>query len=268
MANGIDRVNRSRRGARAIDVVVGLTLVLSMRSMACAHPEWSAIRVNRYAKLVLAGRDRIQLVYTILYGEAPALAARKSVDLDEDGRIDDKEKALLGARAAAAVAAGLHLSLDGRPVRLVPTSTDVGLAGDSVAPEPYSVDLGYTLVLPSRGPHELGLDDKVEVSNEGDTELTIEESGAMALLEARRGRIPPGADAKSRDPSKEKVFTFRGPRFSVLEDRSITLRVAANAVPLLALLRLRAPLVAGLLALLIAGLWWVRGRSRYRNMKG
>jgi hypothetical protein len=235
MANASDGVNsRNRR----FSVVSALTCaVLCGSGAAEAHPEWSPIRVNRYCKLVLEGPARIRLVYTLLFGEGPALPGRKGVDLDANGRIDDREKHLLGKRAQSIVEAGLRLTLDGAPVpigslgssgssgslgSLGAPGIEVGLVGDAVAPEPYSVDLSYAIELGDRpGPRELGIDDHVEVPSEGDTEVSIEETPGLRYLGAFRGRRP----SVEAPLEKQRLFTFRGPRFSVLEDRRVTVRV-------------------------------------------
>ncbi len=269
MTNATDGVNR--RTAPEL-VVIGLTLrgvlgcllgwALLGVERAEAHPEWSPIRVNRYAKVVLTEAGHARLVYTILYGEGPALPARKSVDLDANGRIDAREKALLGVRASAAISAGLRVTLDGAPVALPRPTVEVGLAGETVAPEPYSVDLTYLLDVPERREHELSVDDQVEVPSEGDTELSIEDT--PALVAAWHGRPSPEA-ARQR----KMLFTFRGPRFSVLEDRRVTLRYTPAGASLSARARGLAPLGGAVVALaFVGGAAVVRKRKKRRAVKG
>jgi hypothetical protein len=256
MANAIRSVNRRHRHRRRCGRVLIAALVAGGSLVASAHPEWSPIRVNRYAKLIVSEPGQLRLVYTLLYGEGPALPARKGADLDANGRIDERERALLGAQAQAQVAAGLHLTLDGEPLRLPAPKIDVGMAGDAVAPEPFSIDLAYVVEAPT-GAHTLVLDDRVEVPNEGDTEVSIDEPGAARLIAAYQGRAP-GPQPVVR------VFTFRGPRYSLLEDRSVKLRwQSAERIAPTAAARWLRPAAIAALVLLLTGLvlWRVRRRG-------
>jgi hypothetical protein len=198
--------------------------MLCASSVARAHPEWSPLRVNRYTKIVLADAGKLMLVYTLLYGEGPGLAVRKSADVDANGHIDERERSALGALAQAAVRNGLKLTLDGAPIAPALDGVDVGLAGDDVAPDPLSIDVRYHIDARAGAMHELVIDDRVEVPNEGDTEIVVEVQGPTELRAAFHGSAPTKA-AAPRDP----LFTFRGPRFSALEDRRVTLRFLAPA---------------------------------------
>ncbi|MEO6953105.1 MAG: hypothetical protein ABI321_14995 [Polyangia bacterium] len=193
---------------------------LSLASAANAHPEWSPIQVNRYLKLVVGDKSRI--VYTVLFGDGPALPERKAVDTDANGTLDARERALLGARIAELVKSGLEVELDGQPYTLPTPTPDVGLAGNGVGPDPFSVDLTYALALPP-GTHELWIDDHVPVTHEGDSEIAIDAQPPAQLYAMGRGKKAKGLDGK--------VFTFRGPRFSVLEDRSVAIRFSAAPAP-------------------------------------
>ncbi len=233
-----------------------ICLAGGVSSTAFAHPEWSPIRVNRYLKLSVVDGEPPAIVYTLLYGDGPALPARKSVDADANGKIDPTEKAMLGTRAAAAISAGLKLEIDGVAEVLRPASIDVGLAGDEVTTQPLSVDVRYEPTrLSTPGPHQLHIDDRVEVPNEGDSEISVFPPNARALTAAYRG---PTAPTTGR-PLEEPLFTFRGPRFSALEDRSVTL-VLGQAAPT----GMRLPrwsFVVGVLALALAAYLAIRRRS-------
>src|SRR5262249_48332061 len=67
-------------------------------------------------------------------------------------------------------------------------------------------------------PHEVRFDDGTPLPALGETEVRIEESPATRLLVAHRG--PEGSERETR-------FVFSGPKFSMLEDRSITCRFDA-----------------------------------------
>jgi MYXO-CTERM domain-containing protein len=248
MANAIRSVNLTALAW----LVTWLVTSFLEGGVAEAHPEWSPIRVNRYAKIVLAEPGHVRLIYTLLYGDGPALPLRKSADANADGRIDEREKALLGARAEGWVDAGLHLTLDGHAVPLKASTIDVGLAGDAVSPQPLSIDLVYALDAPA-GPHVLVLDDRVEMPSEGDTEVSLDEPAPTRLLAAYQGR------ARS-EKRVTRVFTFRGPRFSVLEDRNVTIEFQTGDAHAHALSRYSIAIGAFALLALAAATRWARRR--------
>jgi hypothetical protein len=230
-----------------------VTLGLVTTRPVSAHPEWSPLRVNRYVKLALDGDPR--LIYTLLYGDGPALSLRKSVDRDANGKVDESEKAELGRRTAELVRVGLKLTIDGKEISLSPAATDVGLAGDEVAPAPLSVDLTYTLsALALPGTHRISIDDRVAVPSEGDNEIAVEDASGR-LVASHRGAKPTDASA----PIESRLFTFRGPRFSALEDRTVTIVVAAPTSTPPPSRRLWSWLGAAVL-LVLAGVVWVTRR--------
>jgi hypothetical protein len=184
-----------------------------------AHPEFAQSTVNRYVKLDLLSPNELRLAYTIMVGPGPAAVARRAADRDGNGHVDSVEARALGERTRAAAVAGIALTVDG--ARIVPAfaAPEVGLAGDEVAPSPFSVDLIARVPLVGNGPHTVSFDDATPEPLLGDTEVRIEESPTTHLAAAHRG--PTGDERQSR-------FEFRGPKFSALEDRSITLVFTAG----------------------------------------
>ena len=73
--------------------------------------------------------------------------------------------------------------------------------------------------------HTLRLDDATPEPQLGETEIRVEESPTTRLVTSHRG--PPDGGSSE----KETRFLFRGPKFSALEDRSITVVFAAPAPP-------------------------------------
>ncbi|HEX8953793.1 MAG TPA: hypothetical protein VF945_18170, partial [Polyangia bacterium] len=217
-----------------------------------AHPEYGPSTVNRYVKIDLVGPDELRIAYTTMVGPAPAAAWRRAADGNANGLLDADETRAIGARVEQAVKAGLVLTVDG--ARVVPAfdAPTVGLAGNEVAPSPFSVDLVARVPLVRAPQHTVRLDDATPEPQLGETEVRVEESPATRLVAAHRG--PEGTE-------KETRFLFRGPKFSALEDRSITIVFAAPAPPPLAppKARRRFPwfVVPALLAGAIAA-WWMR----------
>jgi hypothetical protein len=209
-----------------------------------AHPEFAPSTVNRYLKLDLVAPDELRLAYTTMVGPAPAAAWRRAADADADGKLSAAEQRALGERAQKAVLAGLSLTVDGKAVTPAFDAPTVGVAGDEVAPSPFSVDLVARVPLAGAGPHTVRLDDATPEPQLGETEVRVEESPATRLIAAHRG---PSGD------EKELRFLFRGQKFSALEDRSITVVFGAAAPATASQTRAPAPsLRAGWLAALAA----------------
>jgi hypothetical protein len=228
--------------------------------LAAAHPEFNPLRNNRYVKIDLVGPDRVRLAYTVMFGDAPALTARRGADTNHDGNIDDAESGALGARVAEDVKRGIKLTIDGHPAAPAFTTPVVGLAGAQVAPEPLSVDLIAFFDLKGQPEHTLTVDDDTVLDQLGDAEVRIEEGPTVQVLEARRGAV-------SRGDKPQMQFVFRGPRFSALEDRSVTTRWTARPSAGLGDAR-RTVVVGGVLfgvVLLVSALALVR---RYRKANG
>ncbi len=86
--------------------------------------------------------------------------------------------------------------------------------------------------------------------------LALVTSASTGLTEDELTRVLAG-----EAPIRVETFTFRGPRFSLLEDRSVHLLVLGAPMSILQRARRRAPLWGGLVALVLAaGLWWKRRR--------
>lgn len=206
--------------ARVASIAVTLIAVNSVGGTACAHPEFNPLTINRYVKFDLLSGSELRLAYTVLFGAAPAEAARREFDANHDGRLDDAETRALGAHLKSEVLGGLALTIDGAPVVPAFATPAVGLAGDEVAPSPLSVDLIARIPL-SRAAREhlVHFDDATPFPSLGETELRVEESPATRLVSSHLG--------SGESAEKQSRFLFRGPKFSALEDRSITFRFRA-----------------------------------------
>lgn len=214
---------------------------------ASAHPEFNAVSTNRYVKLDLTGPDDVRLAYTVMFGSTPALAARKAADANADGKLDAAEQKALGDKVENDVFYGLHVELDGKPVMLSFDPPQVGLMGDAVGPDPFSVDLIAHLSAPAAAEHRLAVDDKTEFAQLGETEIRVEDSPTARLVEG-----PPRT-------------LFRGPRLSTLEDRTVRVRFAATPGARATKTRAWPWALAAAIGLLgVVGLLL----RRYRSMKG
>ncbi|MDB4964842.1 MAG: hypothetical protein JWN44_531 [Myxococcales bacterium] len=249
---------------RAVNLAATVACVI-VAATAEAHPEFAPSTVNRYIKVDLVAADELRVAYTVMVGTAPAAAWRRAADANADGKIDDAESRAIGERARAAVAAGLSLRVDGKSVTPAWESPSVGLAGNEVAPSPLSVDLVARVPLGGAPSHVVRLDDATPEPQLGETEVRIEESPVTRLVRAHRGPI---------GDEKQTRFLFRGPKFSALEDRSITFELtgaapsgAAHGTPA-STPRRRGRLVYYLAIALASALVGVMVRMRQRRMKG
>jgi hypothetical protein len=244
----------------AVNVAGALLLVAAPLS---AHPEFAPQTTNHYIKFDLIAPDSVRLAYTVMVGPAPAAVARAQADANHDGRVDDDEARALGEKLRRAVAAGITITVDGARVAPAFESPAVGLAGDAVQPSPFSVDLVARLPAPGPTPHTLSFDDATPEPRLGETEIRVEESPATQLLTSHRG--PTGSERETR-------FLFAGPKFSALEDRSITFTfAAAKALPPVKRPGSASPLrfivMAGI-ALLLLVLGGIVARRLQRKMNG
>src|SRR4051812_37795481 len=247
IANRFHAVNKS--------ATVVCTLLVAVAA-ADAHPEFAPSTVNRYVKIDLVGPDELRLAYTTMVGPAPAAAWRRAADGNANGLLDAGETQSIGARVEQAAKAGLTLVVDG--TRVVPAfdAPQVGLAGNEVAPSPFSVDLVARVPLVHAAQHTIRIDDTTPEPQLGETEVRIEESPATRIIASHRGY---------EGTEKETHFLFKGPKFSALEDRSITIVFAAPAAPPPPPPRPRARFPWFVVPALFAGaigLWWLRNQRR------
>jgi hypothetical protein len=242
-----------RRKSRRASAAIALALACAA-SPAAAHPEFNPTRTTRYLKASLLGGGAVRIAYTVMIGELPALAVRRAMDDNHDGRLDPGEQKRWAEALAARVDQALTVELDGARVHPrweVPVAG--GLEAGKVEPVPFSVDLVARLDA-GRGVHTVKLDDATELDQLGESELRIEEGPGARLLAAWQGR---------EDSGKQTRFVWNGPRFSVVEDRSVGFRFDDGAAPPHP--RRRAypiALIGAPLGLLIAAVMMARARRR------
>jgi hypothetical protein len=253
-------VNRALRQLRLGAALTGALFFFFLWARAEAHPEFNPAVVNRYAKLSLVSADQVRLAYSVMFGAAPALAERKRADTNGDGRLDEEETKALSARLRGELTAQLRIMGDGTPIQPVFEDAAVGLAGAEVGPSPFSIDLLARLPLAPRADHTVTFDDPTSLPLLGETEVRIEEGPRTKLLAAYRGSPSDSFERESR-------FLFRGPKFSALEDRSITFRFAGTGPTASAPKRprWRWPLGPGIVTVALLAAVWVFRRQRKMN---
>lgn len=167
---------------------VGLVAVVALGAAppASAHVAPSFDVNNRYLKLSPLG-DRIRLAYTVVYGDLPGAAARRSLDTSGDGQLSDEEGDAFGRALAAEVAPALTVTVDGAPLPVTWAEVHVGLGTPTTAAGAFSVDLIAWLCLPAGDRHTLVLRDRHALPSPGETGVRIEDGTGIRVEAARLG---------------------------------------------------------------------------------
>lgn len=173
-----------RRAARPLALAA-----LLGASAAHAHVAPSVDDNNRYLKLTPLA-DRVRLAYTVYYGEVPGAAARRGIDHNRDGAIDDDEASAFGAALGKQVGPALAITVDGAPAPIAWDQVSVGMGTPTTSAGAFSVDLIAWLCLPTAGgDHTITLVDTFALQRPGETELRIEDSAGVRVTRARLGPI-------------------------------------------------------------------------------
>lgn len=158
--------------------------------VASPHVAPSEHENNRYLKVSPAA-DGVRLVYTVYMGQRPGAEARRTMDLNGDGLLDQREADRQGAAMASAVARALTVTVDGRPYPIDWSEVHVGLGTPEVAAGAFAIDL-VTWLCSGPGPeHEIIIHDRFEVPRPGETELRVEPAPGIDL-----GRSTLGTDGR------------------------------------------------------------------------
>jgi hypothetical protein len=165
------------------------TIVLATGRATSAHPQAAPDRNNRYVKLTPMA-DRLRLAYTVYLGDQPGAEARRRLDRDRDGTVDDREATVVGDEIAALVEPAVDLTVDGQAVAIDWATIDVGLGTPSAAAGALSVDLIGWACAPGGTRHELRLRDRIQLDRAGEVELKLEEGPGIAFGPRRLGGEP------------------------------------------------------------------------------
>lgn len=163
---------------------------------------------NRYIKVTPLG-DGARVAYTVFFGEIPGASARRTIDKDGDGRIDDAEAKRFGDGLAAQVVAALDVEADGKPQRVTWRTVDVGMGSETVAAGSFSIDLvAYVCGRAGAGTHRIKVRDQFRIPRPGETEVKVEDSPGVTVQRAHVG----DADDATHD------YRFVGPGGPLSDD--------------------------------------------------
>jgi hypothetical protein len=231
---------------------------LGLAATAAGHPQFSPTGQNRYLKVTLVGKGEIRLAYTLMVGEVPALRARKGADANGNSQVEPGEQETVANALREAVSRGLSVEVDGtrRSIRWEPPTPGFS-ANTQVGPIPFSIDL-VGRVATGGGEHRIRLDDATPIEDLGETEIRLEEGPGTELAAAWHGR---------EDNGRQVRFLFQGPKFSLLEDRSVGFRFIDRTVK-----RRHRPMPIALVGTAVAAIsaitlivWFRRREMRRRN---
>lgn len=196
-------------------LAVGAVTVLS------GHVAPSVDDNNRYLKVTPLG-DGARIAYTVFFGEIPGASARRTIDKNGDGRIDEVEARRFGDSLGAEVLAALDVEIDDHPVRMTWRTIDVGMGSDQVAAGSFSIDLvAYVCGGAARsasGTHHVRVRDQFRIPRPGETEVKVEDSPGVTVSRAHVG--------DANDPSHD--FRFVGPG-GPLSDEGLDVEYTSSA---------------------------------------
>jgi ABC-type nickel/cobalt efflux system permease component RcnA len=138
-------VRRTRLGLGAL---LALLLALSTPTASTwAHPLGN-FTVNRYSRLELEP-ETVRLRYVVDMAEIPAFQEIGRIDTSRDGLVDPAEHAAYLATQAPLLAAGLHLAVDGRTLRLEPRARTLEFPEGQAGLKTLRLTLDFVAVLPA-----------------------------------------------------------------------------------------------------------------------
>lgn len=195
-----------------------LLLLLLFAAPVRAHQAPSPDANNRYLKVTLLP-DRARLSFTLLFGDRPAAIERGVTDVDRDGRISPAEARILGERVRESLAPLVRAG--GAAPRW--TVADVSIGDDARARGPFAVDLTMDAPWPDPRAAEqrLELDDAAAVPLAGESELRVEESPGVRVVESHLASATAGV---------ELVYLFTGNAAAPGERRVVVRAVVEEAL--------------------------------------
>jgi hypothetical protein len=203
-----------------------------------AHVAPSVNENNRYLRVTALG-DRIRIAYTVFLGEVPGEQARRRLDADRDGMVEENEADTYGRELGKVLEGNLALELDGAPTELRWSEIHVGLGTPATSAGAFSVDLIAWLCLAdsAKPEHSIWLRDTFRVPLPGETEVLVEESPGVTVTRAALDEHATEPRLKSqwrgdRDYLREHGLRveFRvDPSLAVIESPEACARAAAGA---------------------------------------
>ena len=134
---------------RKLSLIIVLVLVamLAAVSRVAAHPLGN-FSINRYSRLE-AGAEAIRLLYVVDMAEIPTFQERQLIDSNDDGQITPAEEAAYLEPHLAALAAKLHLTVNGTALPLESQSADLSFPPGQGDLPTLRLEIEFSAALPA-----------------------------------------------------------------------------------------------------------------------
>ncbi len=132
--------------ALAAAVALGGLLTFTRAERAAAHPLGN-FTINRYSHVQLTV-DGVTVRYVLDIAEIPAFQERSLIDTDGDGAVSATERDAYLDALAGRIGAGLHLTIDGQDVALMPVETTLSFPPGQAGLDTQRVVIDYVAALP------------------------------------------------------------------------------------------------------------------------
>jgi ABC-type nickel/cobalt efflux system permease component RcnA len=157
-----------------LGVVAGILL---LPVAASAHPLGN-FTINTSVAIVLVP-GAVHMNYVLDMAEIPTLQAMPELDADGDGTVTDGEGSAWADERATRLLAGSTLSVDGEPVALTVSTSDLELLDGQAGLETLRLEASFSAEVPAEGElafHDVNFEDRV-----GWHEITAIGSGGVAI---------------------------------------------------------------------------------------
>jgi nickel/cobalt transporter (NicO) family protein len=235
-------------------VACALVLIsLWIPTRALAHPLGN-FTINTSASLVLRP-DEVIVDYAVDMAEIPTFQERRMIDADDDGSLSSAETAAYRGHACAGLEGGVHLNVDGTPVRLAMRSSDLSLPVGQAGLRTLRLVCNFGTAVAPGATHDLVFEDANYPDRLGWREVTAAGDGATIV----RSDVPTESPSlrltsypKNVRPSNVRSATVAfEPGGAPLRARSASGTATQASGGLLGRFASRPDLSAGLVALMI-----------------
>lgn len=138
-----------------------------------AHAARSQLRTNTYV-WISVGAHSLDGIYSIAYGDVPALELRRSMDGDGDGVVSPAEYSTFVEELRARLARCLSFEMDGSSLEFGFHDAPATLESSAVVPEWLRIDLQFSSSLGEGNGGEVTISDSCELLARGESEYRLE----------------------------------------------------------------------------------------------
>jgi len=138
--------------------------------------------------------DTVRIAYTVFFGDRPGLIERRRIDANGDGLLDENEAKTFSTRLHAEIVPLIDVKIDGAPPGAPWRVADLGLGTPTTQAGAFALDLVLVAPIdPARETHTVWIEDRWKIPEPGETEVRIEESPGVHVVESHARRDGRGA---------------------------------------------------------------------------